>query len=396
VNQESSSESKSRPDSPPRGAPAGARKRLHRIAGVLVASALLFVLLEGASSIALATYRTVGPSSVGINVYDTLLGWTGRPLVDLPAHWGWRRGVHTNSRGFRGTEEIEAEEPAGRLRVLCLGDSFVFGDGVDDRDAWCHRLGVVDSTLQTINLALPGYGVGQAYLRYERDAEPFEHSIVLFAFIGDDFVRLGLRSRNGYAKPLLRAAGEGVEATHVPPPRALPAIGRTVTRWTEHLRLIELANRGLARPFRALADRRASTDPDLERVATNVFRATRALVERRGGAVLFAYLPTLHDVDADLAWRARATEILDGLGYPFVDLTDSLRSVPPALRSALFLPPGDPAQGHYSVSGNSWVAGELHRVLVERGFVPGPTPDGGESGPAAPPARTSARPSGGR
>jgi hypothetical protein len=350
----------------------------------LLASALLFVLLEGASSIILAVDQTGEATSRVFSTYDSLLGWTSRPSVELPHHWGWRRGVRTNSLGFRGAAEIDPVEPPGRVRVVCVGDSFAFGEGVGDDEAWCHELAAIDPRLQAVNLGQSGYGVDQSYLRYDRDAAAIEHSVVLFTFTEDDFFRMGDRTRYGYAKPVFRPVGGTVEVTNIPPPRVLPAIERTVASLARRLRTIELANRVVAKLRRAVFAGEPSPRPDLERVATVVFRGVRSLAEVRGGArVLFVYLPTLHDVRRDAPWRRRAATVLDSLGYPFADLTDSLRQVPDLQRPALFLPLEDPAAGHYSVAGNAWVARHLHHELVELGIIP-PVPDVAER--ASPPS----------
>jgi len=370
--EEPSTETSTESDAEPKKAQHGRRSRwIGGIARTLVGSALLFIFIEGASSLAIAVIRTGTATSRAFSTYDSLLGWRSRPSVDLPHHWGWQRGVRTNSLGFRGAAEIEPEEPPGRIRLLCLGDSFAFGEGVADDDTWCHELEAMDPRLQTVNLGQPGYGVDQAYLRYQRDADAIEHSGVLFTFNDGDFFRMGERTLYGYGKPVLRPADETLEVTNIPPPRVLPAVERTVASLARRLRTIELLNGVTSRIRRTYFSGERSTPPDLERVATVVFRGTRGLAQARGDArVVFVYLPTLHDVHSDAPWRRRATAILDSLGYPLVDLTDSLRAVRDLERPALFLPLEDPAVGHYSVAGNAWVARHLHRALRERGLIP--------------------------
>jgi hypothetical protein len=47
--------------------------------------------------------------------------------------------MSVNSLGLRG-EEVGAEKPPGMYRILGLGDSFAFGEGVKDDDTFLHRL----------------------------------------------------------------------------------------------------------------------------------------------------------------------------------------------------------------------------------------------------------------
>lgn len=342
------------------------------VARTLLASALLFVFIEGASSIVVAVLRTGTATSQVFSTYDSLLGWKSRPSVDLPHHWGWNRGVRTNSLGLRGAAEIEPEEPAGRTRVLCLGDSFAFGEGVADDDTWCHRLEEMDPRLQTVNLGQPGYGVDQAYLRYQRDATSIEHSVVLFTFNDGDFVRMREGTLYGYGKPVLRPDGRTLEVTNIPPPRVMPAVERTVASLARRLRTIELLNSVAVRIRRSYVSGERATRPDLEQVAAIVFRSVSSLADARGGRAVFIYLPTLHDVHDDAPWRRRASAILDSLGHTLVDFTDSLRAIGDLERPALFLPTEDPAAGHYSVAGNAWAARQVQRALVDRGVPPEP------------------------
>lgn len=67
-----------------------------------------------------------------------------------------------NAQGFRDAQPFHCELPAGRKRVVFLGDSFTFGYGVKDAaDRFSDRVGaalnrIEPGTWVTANLALPG------------------------------------------------------------------------------------------------------------------------------------------------------------------------------------------------------------------------------------------------
>jgi len=44
--------------------------------------------------------------------------------------------VTINNIGYRGIRNLEIEKPFGKYRIFCLGDSFVFGDGVNDEETF--------------------------------------------------------------------------------------------------------------------------------------------------------------------------------------------------------------------------------------------------------------------
>jgi lysophospholipase L1-like esterase len=48
--------------------------------------------------------------------------------------------VCINQFGLRDDENLTYEKPAGEWRLLCLGDSFTFGWGVDDADTWVRQI----------------------------------------------------------------------------------------------------------------------------------------------------------------------------------------------------------------------------------------------------------------
>ena len=63
--------------------------------------------------------------------YDPELGWIAKPNIVLPDFWGKGIGIRTNSQRFRNLADIETRVAPGKTRVICSGDSFTFGDGVD-------------------------------------------------------------------------------------------------------------------------------------------------------------------------------------------------------------------------------------------------------------------------
>jgi lysophospholipase L1-like esterase len=150
---------------------AAARQRIVRFSlGVLVSAAIFVVAGE-------VLTRQLG-------VLDRLNGFprrlylaTGAP--DLP--YQLRPGVHVrvrdvdvrvNALGLRGAETTPTPAP-GRRRVLVLGDSVVYGDGLDVADTFAVLLerALSDGTatsIEVLNGAAPGYDT-PAELAYLRD-----------------------------------------------------------------------------------------------------------------------------------------------------------------------------------------------------------------------------------
>src|SRR5262249_7789336 len=148
--------------------------------------AFSLLLFEGCASVVLRTYEVLFVETGVIERrhtrYDELLGWVNVPNLDVKDIYGPGTVLHTNSRGFRGTDEYTVEVPVGRKRVLCSGDSYTFGVDASDSDTWCHQLAVLAPTFETINMGLGGYGIDQAFLWYQRDGERYAHDVQILAF----------------------------------------------------------------------------------------------------------------------------------------------------------------------------------------------------------------------
>jgi hypothetical protein len=182
---------------------------------------LLFALLEGAASLLLTGVEIIRTDAVPEHQHaehDPLLGWVNLPNVHLPDIYGPGVAVRTNSQRFRSDRDFTTAVPAGRTRIICSGDSFTFGYGVDNADTWCERLVALDPRLETVNMGLGGYGVDQAYLWYMRDGTPLDHDLHLFVFLTDDFRRMRSDRFMGYGKPFLDVRDDSLVVANLPVP----------------------------------------------------------------------------------------------------------------------------------------------------------------------------------
>jgi lysophospholipase L1-like esterase len=103
-----------------------------------------------------------------------------------------RTDVAINALGMRGPE-IGVKQP-GERRVLCLGDSMVFGYGVPFEDTFGARLQALlarrpGDRVTVGNGGVPGYGVVDAGHQLARMLGPFDpDAVVLCVYLGNDFV----------------------------------------------------------------------------------------------------------------------------------------------------------------------------------------------------------------
>lgn len=96
-----------------------------------------------------------------------------------------------NGLGLRGHEPLrEADGDAG-LRVVCLGDSFTFGWGVEDDETFPVYLeealdAAVDQPVDVINCGAPGYNTWQEHQLYKKLMAPLKPDYVIIAWYMND------------------------------------------------------------------------------------------------------------------------------------------------------------------------------------------------------------------
>lgn len=177
-----------------------ARMRLRPWIGRVLALAMGCALALGLLEVGL---RALRPSHSGLRalLYQATLPTAYGRIADLPGLLettvvGYRPhtesgGYLLNARGLR-TREYAATPAPGVLRVVALGDSFVYG-GVAEADHWCGHL---ERTLaahhgggaEVLRLGVPGTGP-PFYLRlWEVEASRLGASLVVVGlFVGNDF-----------------------------------------------------------------------------------------------------------------------------------------------------------------------------------------------------------------
>ena len=111
-------------------------------------------------------------------------------------------GHTTNSLGFRGGEfplvetrdgKIEAigEKPDGVLRIVFLGDSVTFGEGVHDSDTFVERVGRrlstrLDCPVEVYNFGVGGHNTSDARWVWQRYAHHLDPDLVVYTFVLND------------------------------------------------------------------------------------------------------------------------------------------------------------------------------------------------------------------
>jgi len=147
------------------------------------------------------TASTVSSADLqGIFREDPLLGYAPLERATSPRGWWvW------NDIGARATNDTTPHQLPGKPRLLIFGESYASGSRVRQEEAWPTVLGAM-ADIDVVDLAVDGYSMGQALLRFREVTGSIDYSLAMLVFVpGADLWRdvntirsLARRSWNSY------------------------------------------------------------------------------------------------------------------------------------------------------------------------------------------------------
>jgi hypothetical protein len=160
---------------------------------LLRAGMLTFVLVGGvlcAEWVLQWRYERIARSdriTPGLSRPDPQVGWTLTPgWRGTHQHHDFQAAYSINASGFRGPDVRLHMLPASMIAVV--GDSFAFGTGVGDAEAFTHLLDRGSpETRRVYNFSVPGFSTDQELLLAEREILPFKPSLlILVVYLAND------------------------------------------------------------------------------------------------------------------------------------------------------------------------------------------------------------------
>ena len=259
----------------------------------------------------------------------------------------------TITTGAHGTRSNGPTPPrAERPLVLATGDSFAFGDEVDDQDSWPAVLERLSGG-RVINAGVPGFGLDQAVLRAEQLAPVYQPDTIVVGFIPHDVLRCEMSFWSGNPKPYFTVEGDALRAQPAPEPVrsaldplkwllstsvTMDMLFPTFVHWTGP-RELRVHDQG-------------------GRVACLLMPRLAALArERHLRAVVMAQPQQPDDTAEDAALARGVLDCARAAGLEVLDLLPVVAALPPAQRESLF-------HGHMTAAGNRLVGEQLAAFLA--------------------------------
>ena len=168
--------------------------------------------------------------------YDAELGWMGQPNTTKPFV---RNSQHTATHNSMGLRDAEIGGDA-RPRILVLGDSFVWGFGVDADDRFTNRLQAEVDNYRIVNAGMSGFGTDQEYLLMKRLWDRILPAFVLLVVCTHNDHKDNTNSvvYGGYYKPYFRSPPGVFDGQPVPVSPSYVFQRWLVARWSYVARLL--------------------------------------------------------------------------------------------------------------------------------------------------------------
>lgn len=186
------------PDKPP--AKTNRRTWLFRLVALLLSTLLALAAIE-------VVVDAIDPNGISYQTsWHFLLYEAFRPAADNTLVWEHIPGYHRhlpaydvsiNSRGLRERPTLDFARTPNTTRILCLGDSFTFGAGVEANQTWPAQ---VEQRLNTsrnsggyecINAGVCGYNSMQECALLWIDGARYKPDAVIVFWVGNDFTLTG-------------------------------------------------------------------------------------------------------------------------------------------------------------------------------------------------------------
>jgi len=284
-------------------------KALNIVLAVVVSLVLCILVLEGGLRLI-----GLGPPKT-LNEFDSALGWTKRPGAKVTRKTSeYEVTFEMNSLGMRDDELASPEKPAGRFRVIALGDSFTLGFAVEREDlfvdlleAWWRAEG---RDVEILNTGTEGYSTDQEARWMLEHGDEFAPDLVLLFPYENDIYWNGQERYQRLPKP--RFNPDGTPATgelEDPGGRGFfsrLAIGNKLASWFgDHPQSKTFTPRGGSKPI--LEELAPLLIEELDFLADPIARtrgsliALKAKCDELGAKLVIVPIPSHSSIDPDYA-----------------------------------------------------------------------------------------------
>jgi hypothetical protein len=335
-------------------------------------------------------------------VYDENLGWTANTSYESDDSEPSQQNLKFHAGGYRiGRLQTETETDKARTSVCLFGDSFTMGAEVPFEDSWGYQLQQSIKqdypNLKVFNFGIVGYGIGQAYLRWQKVNQYHNCEITIFGFAptdvkrGVNLIRLIRSTKTSvpYSKPRFIIKDKSLQLINQPSlePEEVLQILKDIESWPlikheyyynpaiysgnilDQLRIVGVIKRlyrsrtGQSFSLKYSRNRVYHLEGEPTQVALQTIEKWADEAESENQKFITVHLPNRRDLDEYSQKELIYKPLLDEISRqfltidPIIELTDFTKTKD----IQLLFKPG----GHYSATGSQIVASKISEKLIE-------------------------------
>ncbi len=261
-------------------------------------------------------------------------------------------------------QNLETVDPE-REQVVVIGDSVLYGWGVEAGESAVRLLAGMVQDLQVMNFSVSGYSLTQYYLYLEEHLHKTRPKIVVVGiFAGNDYESTGTSNWHGHATVMFVPAGDDLALWRAYTPRfnCIDFLSSSVLfssflwHWPDF-------SSGL---LDVVCNAHQLAEPEHEEVVRRILRNLEGLVHAQGAELLYVLLPDSNDFYPDREYVRELSKyrdlerLLREGGYDVLWFFDDIAATGVDAESLYF--PGDSA--HYNAEGNRLLAESLRQRLA--------------------------------
>lgn len=274
--------------------------------------------------------------------------------------------VHSNNHGFRDHRDYRLSKREKVRRVVLLGDSFSYGNGVEELARYSNLLDdLLGENVEVYNLALSNYGLDQALLTLGSEGLRYGPDVIMVGFSDPMLERLSRRVTGSlWSNPFFELE-HGVLTRSRQPSRDILA----VETFLDKSYLWMFANQRLSVVLgERSSEARWARNAEL---AEGVIAKFAELARQTRSSLVIFTINARHILNQEPDSTPALNRLLERLSrrgeFHFLDLYPVFTSTD---YDSLYYP----IDGHYNVKGHVLVAEELCRFLRSREIIPGNGP----------------------
>jgi len=297
----------------------------------------------------LETYKN---KKLVLNKYDSQLGWD----------------YELDSQRIRGDKNYLKEKTPGKIRILTLGDSYTYGNEVGDKESYPYFLEQLLPNVEVINMGVGGYGIDQAFLKYQYFGKQYSPDLVLVGLYIGMFNRANVDFTH-YLKPAFyydeKSQSMVMKNRSIPPPETVLAKIKKSYTWVSYAGLMVQRFQKLI--SQTLLEEKLKYYVRMDKIVQHIFSKLKKDVNAQGAELAVVQIPQAERFSTNPSQtigEAHFLKTIRQLGIPVIDIEKEFETLGKSIALAdYYVHRPNGSLGHFSPKGNHAVAKSIASYL---------------------------------